>query len=440
MTTDSGSGGSSADVATPDQPPQAEARPIATESANRIASLDFIRGLAVMGILLANIVAFGQPFTAYMYPDAFLTPHGDTEDAMWIAQFILIDGKMRALFTLLFGAGLYLFMERAWARGATRWLQTRRLLWLGLFGLVHYLFIWTGDILFLYAVSGLLALLFLKLSRRKQFVIGVIGYILGGLIYLGFGFSMEAAADGSFAPDAEAAAEMQEDMRIGKQTEIDDAAETGELIASGNYAGYVAKTVAEAPVAIGAMLLLFWFETLPLMLIGVALYRKGMFSGGMGRDELMLWGAILFLLGGALTALVAFGVQEDGFTYWGTLSAFLGWSHFPRGMMGVGLLALLALWAANGSGWLYDRVSAAGRAAFTNYLGTSVLMLFVFHGWAGGLFGELTRGQLYLVVLATWAIMLAWSKPWLDRYRYGPLEWLWRCLTYGKIFPNRRTG
>ena len=82
---------------------------------NRIVSLDFIRGIAVMGILAANIVAFGQPFSAYMYPDGFLVPHSDAEDWMWVAQFVLIDGKMRGLFTLLFGAGLYLFMEKAWA-------------------------------------------------------------------------------------------------------------------------------------------------------------------------------------------------------------------------------------------------------------------------------------------------------------------------------------
>ena len=419
---------------TPDQPPVS--LPVASK--DRIAGLDFIRGLAVMGILLANIVAFGQPFTAYMYPDAFLTEHGEAEDWMWIAQFVLIDGKMRALFTLLFGAGLYLFMERAWARGATRRLQVRRLLWLGAFGLVHYFFIWTGDILFLYAVSGLVALLFIKLSRRRQFVIGLIGYALGGLLYLGMSIGMEGAADGSLASDAQGAAEMRAEARAGKMTELADANAVGELIAEGDYAGFVASNVEDAAIGLPATILLFWLETLPLMLIGMALYRKGMFSGGMGRDELWLWGAVLFLAGAAASALIASSVADEGFTYWGTLAAFLGWSHIPRGLMGVGLLALLAAAAAEGSGWWFDRISAAGRAAFTNYLGTSVVMLFVFHGWAGGLFGELTRPQLYLVVLATWILMLAWSKPWLERFRYGPLEWLWRCLTYGRVFPNRK--
>ena len=94
-------------AAAPDQP-----QPL-TGAADRIASLDFIRGIAVLGILAANIVAFGQPMTAYMYPDAFTTPHGAAEDWMWVAQFVLIDGKMRGLFSLLFGASMMLIIERA---------------------------------------------------------------------------------------------------------------------------------------------------------------------------------------------------------------------------------------------------------------------------------------------------------------------------------------
>ncbi len=99
---------------------------------------------------------------------------------------------------------------------------------------------------------------------------------------------------------------------------------------------------------------------------------------------------------------------------------------------------MLAVIGTRTSGWLVERISAAGRAAFTNYIGTSLVMLLVFHGWAGGLYGELGRSELYLVMFATWALMLLWSKPWLARFRFGPLEWLWRCLTYWRIFPLRR--
>jgi uncharacterized protein len=110
----------------------------------------------------------------------------------------------------------------------------------------------------------------------------------------------------------------------------------------------------------------------------------------------------------------------------------------PRLWMVLGMAALLVAYAPSATGWLGDRVRAAGRAAFTNYLGTSVVMMLVFHGWALGLFGELNRPQLYIVVALAWVLMLAWSKPWLDRYRYGPLEWLWRSLTYRQVMPLRK--
>ena len=418
--------------AVPDQ-----VKPVA-ETGNRITSLDFIRGLAVMGILAANIVAFGQPMSAYLYPDAFLVPAGDDEGWMWIAQFVLIDGKMRGLFTILFGAGLYLFMEKAWARGQTRWLQARRLLWLGLFGLFHYFFIWKGDILFLYAIAGLVALPFLKLARRTQFIVGLLGYFTGAVVYAAFALSMVAAVSGNIPGDAEAAAEAREEMIVAKNDDLEENMVDAQLVIDGDYAGLVAHNFTEHAADLGFMLLMFWLETLPLMLIGMALYRKGMFSGGIDRKKQLMWGWAGLIVGALLHLWIAIGARDGGLTYYGTIAAFVGWSHMPRLFMALGLAALLALWGSSASGWLADRVSAAGRAAFTNYLGTSVLMMLVFHGWALGLFGLLNRPQLYVVVVLAWIVMLLWSKPWLERFRYGPLEWLWRCLTYGRRFALRR--
>jgi uncharacterized protein len=113
-------------------------------------------------------------------------------------------------------------------------------------------------------------------------------------------------------------------------------------------------------------------------------------------------------------------------------------SPLPRLPMVLGLAALMIAYSPGWTGWLAERVRAAGRAAFTNYLGTSIVMMFVFQGWALGLFGQLNRPQLYVVVVLAWIVMLAWSKPWLDRFAYGPLEWLWRCLTYRTLFPLKK--
>ena len=411
-------------------------RPVAT-SAERIASLDFIRGIAVMGILAANIVAMGQPFPAYLYPDAFAVPHSPTEDWMWVWQLVLVDGKMRGLFTLLFGAGLYLFMERAWARGATIRLQVRRLVWLGLFGLVHFFFIWRGDILFLYAVSGLLALIFIGLSARKQLILGLLGYAAGGILYaLMFGF-MSMAAQAVPSGDA-AQASMQEGLQTSKRSDLQDGEAELAIRQEGSYLDFVAHNFDAHSFDPLSALIMFAFETLPLMLIGMAVYRMGFFGGAMAARKLRLWGWVGLALGGALTLWIALAAKADGLTYYGTLVAFMGWSHMPRLFMTLGLAALLVVHTPTAGGWLSSRVTAAGRAAFTNYLGTSIVMLLVFGNWGLDLFGFLGRSELYLVTLLAWVVMLAWSRPWLERYRYGPLEWLWRCLTYGIRFRLKR--
>lgn len=413
------------------------ATPISANSAPRIASLDFIRGLAVMGILFANIVAFGQPMSAYMYPDAFLVPHSRAEEWMWVAQLVFIDGKMRGLFTLLFGAGVWLFLGRARAKGQGVWLQVRRLFWLALFGLVHFFAIWRGDILFLYACAGLTALLFIGLSRRKQLVLGLLGYVAGAILYTGFVGFLPLVTDTEFG-EKPGMVELTQELRSEQAADIADGRTEAAMIAEGRYGDWVEHNVTEHGSELPFNLFIFWFETLPLMMIGMAAIRYGLFDGGLDASRQRMWGWALLLGGTLLTLPLGLLALKGGLTYYGTLSVMVGWSMLPRLFAILGLLALLALWGAQASGLLAERVSAAGRAAFTNYLGTSVLMLLVFHGWAGGMFGQLGRIELYLVAFLTSAVMLLWSKPWLERFRYGPLEWLWRCLTYWQIFPLRR--
>lgn len=403
----------------------------------RIATLDFIRGLAVMGILAANIVAFGQPFDAYMYPAAFLTDPGDPGGWLWIAQFVLIDGKMRGLFTLLFGAGMYLFMERAWASGATRKLQAWRLILLMLFGMVHFFFIWAGDILFYYGLFGLIALACITWSVKRQFAVGLTGYLLGAVLYA-VSLSMPYLMVDTSLGDDPAMAETREEM----VKAIDETLARGDVpnaaIAAGDYGTLVAHRISEQWYEPITNAMLFGFETLPLMLIGMALYRMGFFSGGFDPRAMRRWGW-LGLIGGALMHLaLGLVVKASGFSYYGTLAGFVAWTPLPRLAMVLGMAALLVIYAPSATGWLGDRVRAAGRAAFSNYLGTSVVMMVVFHGWGLGLFGELNRPQLYIVVVLACVLMLAWSKPWLDRFRYGPLEWLWRCLTYRRVFALRK--
>lgn len=415
--------------------------------AERIVSLDFIRGFAVLGILAANIVAFGQPMGAYMWPDAFLTEHGPVSDWLWVVQFVAVDGKMRGLFTLLFGAGLALFADKAALAdkagqgGASgHGLQARRLGWLLAFGLVHFFLIWRGDILTLYALLGFAALPFLHWPAQRLLVLGLIGYAAGALLYGASMVTPFLIADTALG-DGPGMAETRAGLEAAVADVVAEDAVEARILTEGTYADFVAHNFAEHAGDPLDSALLLGLETLPLMLIGMALYRLGLFSGGFAPGRQRAWGWAGVIAGSLLTLGVALWIRATGFTYWGTLAAFLSLSLLPRLPMIIGLAALLALCGGRGGGgeqgWLGRRLSAAGRMAFSNYLGTSLLMMLVFHPWAGGLWGELTRPQLYLVAVLGWVVMLAWSAPWLARFRFGPLEWLWRCLTYMRLFPLR---
>ena len=415
-----------------DAPPE----PVAL-TGERIASLDFIRGIAVMGILAANIISMGQPFTASIYPGAFASGHSVSEDWMWAAQFVLIDGKMRGLFTLLFGAGIYLFVEKARAKGASRLLQIRRLLWLGVFGLIHYYLIWRGDILLAYSMAGIVAvLLFIDLEPHKQMVLGVLGFLAGAIFYGVTMVFMQVVADGP-EPDSAALAQVQAELLAGAERDLSDGRSETRIWQEGSYGDLVGHTFEQHGSAPFTDPWLLVFETLPLILIGMALYQFGLFTGGMDPRKQRLWGWAGLALGFFLTTIIALATIRDGVTYYEGFAARLGWGYLPKLFMTLGLASLLAINAPKAGHFLADRVSAAGRAAFTNYLGISLVMLFVFGNWGLDLFGRLGRSELYLVTAIAWVVMLAWSKPWLDRFRYGPLEWVWRCLTYGRLFTLR---
>ena len=413
------------------------AAPIGATSGERLLSLDFLRGIAVMGILVANIVAFGQPQIAYIWPGGFLAEHGPVSDWLWVVQFTLIDGKMRGLFALLFGAGMILFLDRARAHDKGRWLQVRRLVWLFAFGYAHFLLLSRGDILRLYAACGLVALLCVNWKPKTQLWVGIVVYLLGAVKdIVVWGRIYAATAAGSATPPG-GMAEMAGEMR---DAGIADGRMETTLIRTGDYGGWVTHNFTEH----GTQPLLSSFqsalEIIPLLLIGMALYRFGLFDGRLDPRRQLRWGWIGVIVGLAGTLAIGLWNLAEGLSYMGALLSFDGTSALPRLPMVLGLAALLALWGPRATGWLGSRISAAGRMAFSNYVGTSILMLFVFQGWALGLFGELTRPALYGVVLATWAIILVWSPAWLARYRFGPLEWLWRCLTYARIIPLRRGG
>ena len=400
----------------------------------RIVSLDIIRGVAVLGIAFANIVAMGQPFVAYTWPGGFLTPADPWGDMLWAVQFVLIDGKFRALFTLLFGAGMVLFYQRALEKGAGVGLLARRLVWLGLFGFLHWLLLYRGDILLTYAVAGLIVIWAVDWPWTRQLVLGLIGYAWGAAInWFGNASLIRTGNGATGANDLSLAA-----LESAKTGAIADGTLEAKLRLAGSYADIVRHNIEVHLPEIPGNILYVLPETIPLILIGMGLLGAGLYEKPANLKRFRMAGWALWLGGSVGAALIAWWAVAGGLGYWESVAAFNGWLPVPQLASALGMLALLALWGSQACGWLARRLAAAGRCAFSNYIGTSAAGLAIFAGWGLGLFGSLDRAQLYGVAAVLCLAMISWPLPWLERFRHGPMEWLWRCLTYGRYLPNRR--
>ncbi len=400
----------------------------------RHITLDAMRGFAVMGILAMNIVAFAMPKWAYVTPLAY---GGETaiDRIAWLFSFILIDGKMRGLFSLLFGASMMLIIERAQEKGesAAR-VHYSRMVWLALFGLTHYFFIWFGDILFLYASVGCIAFLFRNWEPRRlikwALIIFAIGILIWGLQFGGLQILQMLATAPGASPDL---VRQYREIMASPDFGFDIARQLG--LHRGAYAGIVADKLSDWGAPLGSVVQSIG-ETLPLMMIGMAVKKNGFITGEWDRADYVRWAKKMIIPGLVLSALAALAVAVAGYNKLTALSALFVWAAVPRLMLTIGYAALLIMLTERLAGSAFiARVTAAGQAAFTNYLGTSIVMTTIFYGYGLGLYGFVGRAQLWLFVFGAWALMLLWSKPWLERYRYGPLEWLWRSLARMKLQP-----
>lgn len=408
-----------------------------TETA-RLVTLDALRGFAVMGILAMNIVAFAMPEMAYVSPRAY---GGDTAADLvaWGLAFVLVDGKTRGLFSILFGASLILIVDRAEKSGQSpASVHYRRMAWLAIFGLCHFFFLWWGDILFLYAAVGCIAFLFRGWEARRLIAWAAGLFTLGVLLMsLLFGGQLLLASSVDDPGVTTARAEAGEAIRD-EYAKIDSEVQHELALYRGGYLPILGHRLDDAAAPF-AMLVFNLLETLPLMMIGMALFRNGFLTGTWEARAYRRVARRWLPPGLLLTLLVLWLMREARFDYLVSLTAFLAWAQPGRLMMTIGYAALLVLLIRHhaASPWI-GRVAAAGRAAFSNYLGTSIVMTTIFYGYGLGLFGRVDRAPLYLFVIAAWAVMLLWSKPWLDRFRYGPLEWLWRSLARGRVQPMRK--
>ncbi|MBR0552171.1 DUF418 domain-containing protein [Stakelama marina] len=408
---------------------------MATTQPERIATLDIVRGVAVMGILFMNIVGFAMPEPAYMNPRAYGGASG-IDLAAYIANFILFDGKMRGLFSFLFGASMLLVIERAEMGGqsAAR-VHYSRMIWLLVFGLLHLWLIWWGDILTLYALVGMTAYYFRDFPTRKLVRTGIILLGLQWLLMITMPIGIHSTLAG--LNDAETAGQARralEQFQHGFGVPSTDWIGEQLALMRGGYGPILADrlthniaTPLNAFVFVGA-------ETLAYMLFGMAALKSGMLTGAWPRKRYAKWTIVGFAIGIPAYAAIAAYLVSTGFALLPVAVGLMVLTLPFRPPMILAWAALIIL-AARPGGALTTRIAAAGRMAFSNYLGTSIVCTTFFYGYGFGQFGRLSRAELYLVVIAVCAAMLLWSKPWLARFRYGPLEWLWRSAARGKLQP-----
>ncbi len=434
-------------------PTPAPPRPVAAEE--RVATLDVVRGLAVLGILVMNVVEFGQPLRAYSNPAG----GGGQEGAdlwTWFVQAALFDGKMRALFSMLFGAGLVLIadrMERSGRGGEAADLLLRRCLWLIPFGLVdRFLLQWTGDILYMYGLLGVVAIAFRKLRPRAQIIAGIL--CLSAFVPIEAWHHHQAAAVRAQAEEAAALAAAGEEVPAelaAAQTRWErrlappkpEAVEPELAAMRGSYADVFAYRW-DYHHGFQADYLYYYFvwDVLGMMLLGMGLLRFGFFTGAMSTAAYLT-----FIGAGLLAAAAAF--------LWARAWAATGFSGgalelrslneatyaYTRGLMGLAWAAALILVLRAGIARACTAaLGAVGRMAFSNYILQTLCCTFFFFGYGFGFYGELSRSQLMLVWLAVSLIQIAFSVLWLRAFRFGPLEWAWRSLTYWKLQPFRRAA
>ncbi|MBI5154240.1 DUF418 domain-containing protein [Candidatus Poribacteria bacterium] len=444
------------------------ARPVS--SADRVPSLDVVRGVALLGILLVNIYSFALPGASYTAPHIW-KQGGALDHAAFSFVYLFALQKFFSLFSLLFGAGLFLQTRGQEARGkpATS-LYVRRLGFLALFGVFHAVFIWHGDILLPYAVCGLIAFFMRKLSDRVLIWTAAAFFLIPFLCCC---TPVGAAAKyGMQVQQAEwqRAAANDPNPRSFKNlltsaefpVDFDTAApvlKDGYFENFGRFASYYSSPIATSIEAnmyrdggylhIFCFRVLSWlfmllaiaagfgFTILAYMLAGIVLARRGVFQFPQDHSRLLKSFAVIGPLVGIPLNVIALALIYSSNDYLRVAAGAV--QHLGAVCLTAGYLGILLL-LCRGEEFLElaSPLRAVGRMAFSNYILHSLVMTLIFYGYGLALYGRFGYAALLGFAVVMWAIQLAASPYRLSVFRFGPLEWLWRSFTYGRKQPMLR--
>ena len=370
----------------------------------RNVTLDFVRGVAILGILLLNISAFGLPKAAYLNP-AWSGSASLSDAWTWALLDLLAQVKFLTLFALLFGAGLQLLLPRG-----KRWIQSRLTL-LALLGFIHGLFFWDGDILLAYALVGLVSWRMVREAHhiKSLFNTGVVLYLTGIAVLVLLGMISGTAANRSWAPDA-ANLQYEQYWKL-----------HGGMEAVSNRADMLSDNL----LALGAQ---YGWQLAGMMLMGAALMRSGWLKGQFSLRHYRRTGALLVAAGMAVNLPAIFAQWYLAWDYRWCAFLLQAPRELSAPLQAIGYAALAwGYWPQLCRFRLVGAIACVGRMALTNYLLQTLICTTLFYHL--GLFMRFDRLQLLAFVPPIWAVNLLLSSLWLRRFRQGPVEWLWRQLT-----------
>lgn len=431
--------------------------PAPVAESQRLKLIDALRGVALLGILLMNIPGFSM---AQYSSEAYRCD--PTNVNFWVSAVISVffEGKMRALFGMIFGAGVVLFVMRKEQNGqSATWLFYRRMFWLIIFGLIHaHLVLWIGDILYLYGICGMIVFLFRKV-KPIYLVLGVplvaiVDFTAGTLFYQNIRTQRIAYVEANEAAKANQPLTEAQQQALKNWRELEKTFIPNREDAKGNtlkmksdyvtVAGYLRPLAWEFQTK---LLIIEVWDSIALMLLGIALYKWGFLSGQWTNQSYWKMLAIGYGIG---LPLVTYNFYHH-FLHNPTMEVSLArmeavpieWTNliypFQRILLVLAhVSAIILLYKANLFPRLFRSLMAVGQMAFTNYIMHSVICTLFFFGYGLNYYGELQYYQIYFVAFAIWIVQLIVSPIWLRYFLFGPLEWLWRSLTYWKVQPFRR--
>jgi uncharacterized protein len=379
---------------------------VPTPTNERIQSIDAMRGLALLGIFFVNMIDFHSP---WMYIDQ-LSYWGNQWNQFSMNMIdVLAQASFYPLFSFLFGYGFIILQNRLVAR-STRFLpvMVRRLAFLFILGVMHFVLIWHGDILFTYSLCGFLLLLFIKLKGKHLLQIGIGMWLFYALVFFLLLLPFNGDEFTSHNPEA-----IQQSLLI---------------YGSGSYMEILNQRVSDWTYVNGGINGVFLlFSIFPYFLIGAAFAKEGWFNGK--QNNLLLVRKLFFI------GAIGFIVKISPFVF-----DSYAFSHLQDSLGGplVSLFYMSAIALIYYSGKTLKPLEWVGKMALTNYLFQSIVSTLIFYSYGLSLYGEIEVRTGILLLLGIFLLQIAFSRWWLLKYRYGPIEWLWRMVTYRRHFSLKR--